>query len=562
MKHEDKQLLKRTLKQLAPHKKKIVLVVSCFLLLTVLTFFRPMVIKSITDDGMINQNMTLILLLSGILFLLSLVEQSVELGQTKLFLTLQNDVQFSLYKESFQKLLHLKMSYYTDKNNTGIINSLSTDINKVGLIADRGIMFLFNYIFRIISGLLGLFIISWKLALLVLLAVPIKYIFVRLLSDKKRDLMVRALKNARDFSSWFGENINGIREIKLWNLYNQKFGQFQDKHKKVIADNKNSGMLDAWNSTYELLLSAFMTSLLYIVGGLLICRGELSVGDVIAFLSYSSYVLSPISAIMNMKMILAAVFPSAKRLFGFLDQEESESGGEEPCGNSFKGICFDHVRFSYGDKELLQDINMLIPCGAKAAIIGQNGSGKTTLINLLLRLIQPDEGRIIMDGKDISEYDLNSYRELFSVVSQDPFLFQDTVRNNIDLRQRDKKDEIETVCAQSGVEGFLDKLPNGLDSKLGRNGTNLSGGEKQKLAVARALIKDAPVVILDEATSNFDVDSDAFLHDVIMEFKDKTIIMITHKYENLKGFDLIYRIENGYLIPVERGQEYGNCRDY
>ena len=191
MKHEDKQLLKRTLKQLAPHKKKIVLVVSCFLLLTVLTFFRPMVIKSITDDGMINQNMTLILLLSGILFLLSLVEQSVELGQTKLFLTLQNDVQFSLYKESFQKLLHLKMSYYTDKNNTGIINSLSTDINKVGLIADRGIMFLFNYIFRIISGLLGLFIISWKLALLVLLAVPIKYIFVRLLSDKKRDLMVR-----------------------------------------------------------------------------------------------------------------------------------------------------------------------------------------------------------------------------------------------------------------------------------------------------------------------------------------------------------------------------------
>ena len=209
--------------------------------------------------------------------------------------------------------------------------------------------------------------------------------------------------------------------------------------------------------------------------------------------------------------------------------------------------------FSYNeDREVLKNVSFSIPKGAKVALIGANGSGKSTIINMLLRFLEPKSGRIEIDNVDIKSMDLNNYRELFSVVSQNPYLFNKTIKENIDLGNSNNKEQLNFVYQKSGVGGYLENMPEGEDSIIGDNGARLSGGEKQKLAVARALMKDTPYVILDEATSGFDVSSDAYLHDVIInEMKDKTVLLITHRYENLENIDIIYKIKDGEVVKLK-----------
>lgn len=186
------------------------------------------------------------------------------------------------------------------------------------------------------------------------------------------------------------------------------------------------------------------------------------------------------------------------------------------------------------------------------AIIGQNGSGKSTILNLLLRFYRPGGGKILADGKDVEGLSMESYRSLFSVVSQEPYLFLGDILENVDLDKSASPERIEWALQQSGVQGYLPRMPEGAKTPIGRNGAKLSGGEKQKLAVARALLKDAPVVILDEATSGFDVESDAYLHDIIVnQMRGKSVIMITHHYHNLAGMDKVYRLEEGVLRQVD-----------
>jgi ATP-binding cassette subfamily B protein/subfamily B ATP-binding cassette protein MsbA len=227
-------------------------------------------------------------------------------------------------------------------------------------------------------------------------------------------------------------------------------------------------------------------------------------------------------------------------------------------------IAFHQVSFRYEEKrEILRSVSLSIRQGEKVAIIGTNGSGKTTILSLLLRFIHPKDGTITLNGADIALIDLDAYRSLFAVVSQEPYLFNDTVLNNISLCDITNHDAVEAVCHHSGAHSFIVRLPHKGDSMIGHNGAKLSGGEKQKLAVARALFKDAPIVILDEATSGYDVESNTYLHNVILnELGDKTVLMITHQYGNLEGMDRAYRLEDGVLfetnIMTEVQDAFGN----
>ena len=186
--------------------------------------------------------------------------------------------------------------------------------------------------------------------------------------------------------------------------------------------------------------------------------------------------------------------------------------------------------------------------GEKVAIIGQNGSGKSTIINLLLRFYTPCSGEITADGVPISQLALDEYRSLFSGVSQEPYLFFGDIVENVNLTGQAPSEKVTAALHTSGVADYAERMPEGNNTKIGRNGAKLSGGEKQKLVVAQALLKDAPIVILDEATSGFDVGSDAYLHDVIVnQMEGKSVIMITHRYENLEGMDRVYQLKGGRI---------------
>lgn len=365
--------------------------------------------------------------------------------------------------------------------------------------------------------------------------------------------MEQMIESSRDFSQWFGDNLQGVDEIKLWNLFESRDRAFRDKLNGLLKLQKANSMLDAWNTLWESLLEWSVTILLYLVGGILICNGSLTVGSVFAFVSYSWYVTGPVSALLNLKMYFARVLPSARRLFKFLDMETEEDTGTGRIDSLPPRLEFKDVNFSYqSNRPVLRGVNFHVEPGEKVGIIGQNGSGKSTILNLLLRFYTPNSGEIMADGVSVSQLLLDEYRSLFSVVSQEPYLFLGDIADNVDLTGLSAPERVSAAMATSGVAEYLKRMPDGAKTQIGRNGARLSGGEKQKLAVARALLKDAPVIILDEAASGFDVESDAYLHDVIVnQMEGKSVIMITHRYENLEGMDRIYKLEHGQIFESE-----------
>lgn len=554
MKQETKHLLRRTLCYLLPYKREFLVVGLTLVLSTVIGFLQPLVIQRITDSGMMQRDMAVILSSALLLALLVLGNQAIDLLQTRIFADVHNASYYAIFHQVFEKLLHLKKSYFEDKNSAEILSFLQMDVSQVSSVTDRYTVLSVSYVFRIVSGLIGLFLISWKLALIVLCMVPVKFLLVRGLSKRQEQAMDEMIESSRDFSRWFGDDLNGVDEIKLWDLFQSRDQVFREKQEKVLGVQKRTTMIGGWNSFWEMLLEWSVTILLYVLGGWLICAGSLTIGAVFAFVSYSAYVTGPLSALINLKMYFARIFPSARRLFRFLDMETELDAGTSPLKGWLPKLEFRNVEFWYEEERpILQGVTFSVEPGEKVAIIGQNGSGKSTILNLLLRFYEPKAGQILADGVDVQDISLEEYRGLFSVVSQEPYLFLGNILENVDLQGDADPDQLAAALRASGVESYLPRLPEKERTQIGRNGARLSGGEKQKLAVARALLKDASVVILDEATSGFDVESDAYLHDVILhQMQGKTVIMITHHYHNLEGMDQVWRLEGGKVLPVER----------
>ena len=549
---EKNNLVRRALRYLLPYKKAFVVVGLTLVLSTVIGFLQPLVIQRITDSGMMEQDMGVIVTSALFLAVLVLGNQAIDLLQTRIFADVHNASYYSIFHQVFEKLLHLKKSYFEDKNSAEILSFLQMDVSQVSSITDRYTVLSVSYVFRILSGLIGLFLISWPLALVVLCMVPVKFLLVRGLSKRQEKAMDEMIESSRDFSRWFGDDLNGVDEIKLWDLFQSRDKVFREKQEKVLQVEKKSTMIGSWNTFWEVLLEWSVTIFLYILGGWLICTGTLTIGAVFAFVSYSGYVTGPVSALINLKMYFARIFPSARRLFQFLDMEMEPDSGTKSLTRCPPKLAFQNVAFRYEEgRPILQGVSFSVEPGEKVAIIGQNGSGKSTILNLLLRFYEPNSGQILADGVDVQEISLQEYRSLFSVVSQEPYLFLGDILENVDLQGDAVPEKLQAALRDSGVEGYLPRMPEKEQTQIGRNGARLSGGEKQKLAVARALLKDAPVVILDEATSGFDVESDAYLHDVILhEMKEKTVIMITHHYHNLEGMDRVYRLEEGKLTET------------
>lgn len=553
MKINENLVMCRVFSYLKPFKKKLLVAGSLLLIATGAGFFQPLVIKQITDEGMVSQNLPVLCRSVIVLALLVFINQIVELSQTHIFIKIHNQCFYTIFHQVFQKLMHLRKAYFEDKSNAEILNCLQMDVSQVASVTDRYTVMSVSYVFRIVSGLAGLIAISWKLTLIVVAMVPLKIILVNKLARHQEQVTDEVIESDRDFAQWFGDNLEGIEEIKLWNTFESQDIIFQKKLRKILKLQKVSAMIDAQNTLWESLLEWSVIILLYLVGGIMICQNNQSIGSVFAFISYSWYITGPVSALLNLKMYFARIKPSANRLFKFLDMESEQDDGIESIKRHIPRLEFKDVAFSYQEKRaILSRVSFYVDPGEKVAIIGQNGSGKSTILNLLLRLYTPDSGAITADGVSIFQFPLDKYRSLFSVVSQEPYLFIGDIVENIDLVKTASKEDIENAVKVSGVGNYVQRMPEGLLTQIGRNGARLSGGEKQKLAVARAMVKDAPIVIFDEATSSFDVESDAYFRDVVSkQMKDKSVILITHHYEDLSEMDRVYRLTDGILTEID-----------
>lgn len=551
---DNKEGVKRLLLLLGKYKKTIVVIVGCLLVSTGLNLCVPLISRRIMDDGFIGGNKKLLIELVLVSMVIYAINSLVDLIKEKKRVDISAKIQYFLSEQSFTHLMKLWVNYFNNTNYAETLNNINTDINQMTSVADSSVFFVITQAFSMTGGIIGLFIIDFRMTILVLLFIPFKCAVMKYFAKKQKWIMDEFIKKNQKYAKWFGDTVGGVREVKLFNILDRKHEEFDQNQKDIIEKQKQMNMLGQWNTITDSLMVQFLSTLLYILGANLVFDLQLSVGSVFAFITYSSYVTGPISAILNIGYLLSGIIPSTKRYYAFMDLEEETDNGEtaDLCPDDLKleQVSFAYEKLAYEkEKYVLKDVDILFAKGSKTAIIGRNGSGKTTIINLLTRMYEPISGKILLGAEKISELSLSAYRNIISVVSQQIYLFNDTIRNNICLYKQVDEARIEAACKDSGLEDFIKEVS--LDYVVGQNGAMLSGGQKQKIALARALIHDKPIIIFDEATSNTDAYSEQQINKLLnTKLKEKTVIVITHKKEILNKVDQIVVLKKGVVVDI------------
>jgi ATP-binding cassette subfamily B protein len=553
---ENKKLWLRILKCFKPYIKQILIILFIMLLSTITSLLSPLINKHLMDDGLLAGSWTNVIKYSLVSFIIILLGQGVSFLETKYEARLSTLFPYDMSIMAFKKNLKLKMEYLNNTNYSETLNNLNMDIGNISSLLSRSSFFIADQVFKIIGGSIGLIMIDWKLALAIITIVPIRYFTVKKLVKKKESVFEKYMNYSSAYASWYGDTMQGVKEIKLLTIEHKKIEEFIEKQKPILNSNIEMFIRDKTYIISEELTIFFVQSLIYIMGSLMTIRGEITIGGLLAFITYSLYVTSPISSIIGLGYSYSNVLQSSKRFFEFMDmdcEENPSNGNKIRLDDTFKieKIEYKNVSFSYKNgKELLKNICIEIQHGEKIAIVGMNGSGKTTLINLLLRLYSPDEGEIYINNTNIEDICLSDYRNLISTVGQDFYLFNKTILENINIRGSASEEEIYKAARLSGIYEFLNKQNKRFGSKIGRNGTNLSGGERQKLALARALLHNSQILFLDEITSNVDNESEIRINQIIKSINDKTILVISHRTEVLRWMDRIIVMDNGTISEI------------
>jgi ABC-type bacteriocin/lantibiotic exporters, contain an N-terminal double-glycine peptidase domain len=541
----NKEAVRRLIALISNYKKTIAVIMICLFFSTGLNLCVPLLSSSIMDDGFIGGNKTLLIQLGLFFFAVYMIYAAINLLKEKMRIDISAKIQYFLSERSFLHLMKMNVSFFSNRNYAEIFDNINVDIGNITSIADESVFFVFTQAFSMTGGIIGLFILDYRMTILVLLFIPIKCIIMRYFAKRRKQLIDKFIHDNQKYAGWFGDTVGGIREVKLFGIFNDKHKEFSDKQMQVINSKKKVHMLGQWNSTIDTILVRVLTTLIYIVGANMVFNMQLSVGNVFAFITYSAYVTGPISAILNIGYLLSGIIPSTKRYYEFMELEEENDNGDAVVLPQYGDVELQNVSFSY-DKEkiVLKDISLLIPQGSKIAFIGKNGSGKSTIIDLLLRMYEPTEGKILLSGSNIADMELGKYRNMISVVSQDIYMFNDTIRNNICLYKQVEDNKILEMCEDSGLKDFISEVS--LDYQVGQNGTKLSGGQKQKVALARALLYDRPIVIFDEATSSTDEYSEQQINSLLhTKLIDKTVIVVTHRTNILNEMDQIVELDDG-----------------
>lgn len=551
------KIIKEIVKLFRPFKWKALMVIACITVSSGLNLLVPILSQKLMDDGLILKDNSVIIKSSIFILMLMILIQAISIIETRYQTYIENILSFTLEKNAIYHMLKMKISFFNDTNYAQTMSNLKTDIGKITSLCDRNTFYMLTSVFRIAVGIIGLFLISWKLSFLVLFITPVRYLLVKFLSKKRHAYFKDLIQLYQDYDGWQGDTFAGIKEVKSWCLESLKMREFIKLQRKIIRQNMKVAYLQNTNMISETIFGEVLSTFMYIVGGSLVTGGTLTVGKLFAFMTYSSYVTGPIFAIMNMRYIFAGIMPSAQRYFEFLhtECEEPKKIGQSFCidAKQIRGkIEFRNVSFSYKENDpILQNVNLKIAAGEHVAIIGRNGSGKSTILNLIMRFLSPDSGQILLDDRNVMDINLHHYRTLIAVVSQEVYLFNSSIKENIMLNAKKTEEEFHVIAQICGVDRFVSKIPDQYDSIVGERGGKLSGGERQKIAMARAFIKESKILILDEATANYDVKSEQEINHAIMEnYKDKTMIIITHKPDILKMMDKIFVMNHGCMEDV------------
>lgn len=508
----------------------------------------------IFTDGMSKYNINAVFALIIGLYILQAIIQFLR-GCLITSLSKKIDIRLSL--SYYNHIADLPMSSISVRQ-TGEYLSRFSDASTIRMAISGATLTLLIDSFMVVASGVILFLENSKLFFVSLLVV-LAYAIVVLLYRKPVDRINRTtMENNAKLQSFFKESIDGIETVKASSATEQIKNSTTNKFTKFINSVVKGSLIslsqDAIADAIELIGAAVVLWL----GFSMALSGNITIGSLLTFYTLLAYFSQPIKNLIELQPTIQTALVAAERLNDILDIQKENVENSDTNLNSINNLEIKDVCFRYGNrKPTLKNINISVKKGQKIAIVGESGSGKTTLAKLLLRFYEPESGNILIDKKDIKDFNLISLRDNIAYVSQNTFMFSDTIENNLKLGNCDVTDEeIKKACKISKADSFIENLPLGYNTPLDENGVNLSGGQRQRLAIARALLRKPQLLILDEATSNLDTITEAGIKNTVFEInKDMTCIIIAHRLSTVKNCDCIYVMENGEIIEFGSHKE-------
>ncbi|MFW8566922.1 lipid A export permease/ATP-binding protein MsbA [Orrella sp. 11846] len=465
-----------------------------------------------------------------------------------------NNLLRGLRKDMFDRLLAMPDSEFKKGDSGRLLNRFTTDAGNITSTATSVMTVLVRESLVVLSLLAVLFYMSWQLALIILIIMPASVFVTRIFMKRLRRINRETITTNAQMTEVVSEGINAQRVIKLFDGYETERERFQTANARLRRHQMRSAIAD---SALRPIAQVIISIAVAITIGVALHEadsGILTVGSFAAFMAALAQIFDPVKRLTNVVGSMQRMLASAESVFTLIDHPGEDHDKGASLKTPVQGrIDFVHVtqRFDGAHRDTLKDINLLIEPGQVVAFVGRSGSGKTTLVNMLARFVDPTQGSVLVDGQDIANVSLRSLRANLSLVSQDVVLFNGTIASNVAYGSLEQVSE-QAICdalAAANLLQFVESLPQGLHTAVGENATRLSGGQRQRLAIARALIKDAPILILDEATSALDNESERQVQaslDVLM--KGRTTLVIAHRLSTVQNADRIVVLDQGEIL--------------
>ena len=562
-----KELIARVFSYLKPYWRQLALVLVCIVISSVASLFPSILTGNIIDvltgkdmGGWFGAGLSALIKLIVISLALHLVSNLINVGETYLNNWIAQHISYDMRNQMYRHLQKMSQRFFTTANQGDIITRMTSDVSGVESVVTNTFTSILSNTITLIVAVIAMFQKNWLLALIGMAVVPLFTLPTRIAGKRRWKLAGEAQACNDEINGILNEtlSVSGQLLVKLFGREKSEYDRYEEANGRMIRLNIRERMAGRW---FFMLLSTLTTigpMLLYLVGGILIMkyRSDLSVGDITVLVALLGRMYGPVNSLLNIQVDWIRSMAMFTRIFEYYDMkpEIDDSPDAKELKNAKGEVVFDHVNFTYdGERMILKDINFTLKSGDCVAIVGPSGSGKSTIVNLIPRLWDATSGTITFDGTDVKDLTLHSLRDEVGVVTQETYLFNGTVRENLLYAKPEAtEEEMIDACQKANIWDFISRQPEGLDTMVGNRGLKLSGGEKQRISIARALLKDPALLIFDEATSALDSISEAAIQAAINPLiEERTSILIAHRLSTILAADEILVVRDGEI--VERG---------
>jgi ATP-binding cassette, subfamily B, bacterial MsbA len=539
-----------------PYRARFLGGFACSGMVAILTGVYAWLARPVLDGIFIEKNEQLLMVLPLAILAVAAVKALFSYGVGYLMAYVGNRVVADIRQELFQQLMRMPIGFH-DSNTSGRL--VSRIVNDVGLMANAASSVVKDMFQNVLTFLAMVGVIlyqDWKLAGISLIVIPLAGLTMVRVGKRLKKLAASGQAQMGDMSSTLQETFAGIRVVKAFGREDAEAGRFQARNQAFLATTLKTNQVWSIGHSHMEVIGVISIAVIIWYGGYLVINGTMTPGAFFSFMAAMLLAYTPVRKLSGANNLIQQALAAAERVFDVLDMktEQAQTQGMVPLAGIHRAIEFQGVSLRYESQKIpaLTKVDLTITPGEVIALVGSSGSGKTTLVSLLPRFYEPTTGRIVIDGVPLDSYELQSLRAHIGIVSQEIVLFDDTIRNNIAFgRTGASQAEVEQAAKLAYAHDFILRIPDGYDALIGERGLKLSGGERQRLAIARALLRDPPLLILDEATSALDTESERIVQLALTNLmKNRTTLVIAHRLSTIQNADRIVVLDGGTIVEV------------